>query len=281
MKALNKIFVVLFLAAAVVSCDDDDSGSSTDFETIASTYYEADGDQTIVVPFRNAKGITASDISVDGTATEGEDYEITSITDEGVTIKLFDDPEIEEAPETVRLSFVNGEGNARHIISIVSDDLGILDIDLTWEAGTSAVDMDLLLWIYDEENDEWIDVDQSWGATFEHLQMSWSDDDGLYGLSYNYYSGPANVDNNFTVTFTPNAPVNVEGSFEPVVFNETMTPDNIEPSSDYPVLQTFRKDGYDITEVSEITVPSEGSRIKLLRAKLAEAVAAKYKAAKN
>ncbi len=56
-------------------------------ESIASTFYEEGGETTIVVPFRNSNGsITAEDITVDGTATEGEDYEIGAITEEGVSI---------------------------------------------------------------------------------------------------------------------------------------------------------------------------------------------------
>src|SRR5690348_2821886 len=104
MKALNKIFVVLFLSAAVMSCDDDESGSTVDFGTIASTYYEEGGETSIVIPFRNSNGsITAEDITVDGTATEGVDYEIGAVTEEGVSITLLDDDEAELA-ETIRLA---------------------------------------------------------------------------------------------------------------------------------------------------------------------------------
>ncbi len=182
--------------------------------------------------------------------------------------------------ETIRLAINGVEGNNRHTVTLVSDDPGFLDIDLTWAHSEAEVDMDLLLFIWDEENEEWVDVAQSWGSTYEHLSIDWSDADGLYGLAYNYYAGPEGEDNDFTVTFTPTG-VKIDGSSDAKVSNATFTDANIESHSDYPVLQTFEKSGTLFSDFSTVTVPEAGSRVKALRAKLSEAVAAKYKAAKN
>lgn len=277
---LSKIAALfLTIPALFVGCDsDDDSGTSTDFGTIASTYYEENGEATIFVPFRNGS-LSADDIIVDGTATEGKDYQIVGVTEDGFSVKFFDDSDA-EVDETVRLTIKGAGGNNRHIITLVSDDPGYLDIDLRWSHTETQVDMDLLLWLWDEEEETWVDIAQSWGSKYEHLVIDWTDDDGLYGLSYNYYAGPEGEDNDFTVTFTPTG-VTVDGSDEAKVSSATFTDANITEDSDYPVLQTFEKSGTSFTDFSAITVPDEGSRVKFLRAKLAEAVAAKYKAAKN
>lgn len=133
---LIQIFLVIFsLSLLAISCGDDDGDkASAGFAGIATTYYEEDGEVTITIPFVNGS-VSESDILVDGSATENEDFEILSVTDEGVQIKLMDDDVYEE---TERLRFrisKAGNGNVTHVVTIVSnnceDEVGMEVADLT------------------------------------------------------------------------------------------------------------------------------------------------------
>lgn len=121
-KLINGLLVIFCLSALAVSCSDDgDDKASVGFAGIASSYVEGDGDQTIVIPFVNGS-VSASDIIIDGSATEGDDYEIVGVTAEGVEITLLDDSDCEDI-ETVRLRIKGGSsnGNGMHIVTLVSN----------------------------------------------------------------------------------------------------------------------------------------------------------------
>ena len=123
---LTRLLFVFSLSLMAVSCDDDDdSGASgTDFGTIASSYHEADGTGTVTIPLRNVGSTSGLSVDFAGSATEGEDFELSGITNEGVTINVIDDATL-EGNETIRVQLLrNGKstsGNAFHTITIVSN----------------------------------------------------------------------------------------------------------------------------------------------------------------
>jgi hypothetical protein len=268
-KLVNKFVVALSLSVFIIGCSDDENGATTDFAGIATSTTEAGG--TVTIPFRNGS-VSQEDLIIDGSATAGEDYTITNVSDEGIVIAITEDVKVNEGTERIRIRIPGSGGNAMHTVNISDNDPGTLDIDLTWADGEAAVDMDLLLWIYDEEEEEWVDVAQSWGSTFEHLQMNWEDPDGTYGLTYNYYDG--NVEPmTFTAEFTPASGITVNGALTPLTFTQDYTLDNEDKSGDYQIEQTFVKDGFEFSDFSAVDIPASGSRQAQLVAKLRAAAA--------
>ena len=128
----NRLLIVVGLSAIVFSCKDDEGPDplTADFRSIASSYYEKDGTKTVIIPFRNADaGFAGSvDVSLGGTATEGEDYTFNGVTSEGIELSLIDDDK-REATETVRVQISPTNGNAIHTVTIESncEDEGGLD----------------------------------------------------------------------------------------------------------------------------------------------------------
>lgn len=256
-NVLKGLMFMIVIPVIIIGCDDDDdnSGSGIEFVNVETAYNEEAG-TPISIAFKNGAALKEEDLLIAGTATRGEDWQLESVTAEGIQISITNDDDA-EVLETIRFMIPNSKGNAIHTVRIVSDDPGVLDIDLTWAAGEAAADMDLLLWKLNAD-EEWEAVAQSWGATFEHIAVDWTEDDGTYGLSYNYYAGVADP-LDFTVTFTPTG-ITLEDGSEPLVFNATYTAANIAPQSSYPVVQTFKKTGTSFTEFSSLTVPASGSR---------------------
>jgi hypothetical protein len=120
-KLIYGFIVVFGLSSIALSCSDDEEKASAGFAGISSSYQEKDGEVTITIPFVNGS-VSESDIVIDGSATAGEDYELLAITEEGVSIKLFDDNDCEKV-ERIRLTITNasGEVNRMHTVTIASD----------------------------------------------------------------------------------------------------------------------------------------------------------------
>lgn len=250
---------MLGLSAAALSCSDDDgAGTSPGFESIATSVYEADGDESITVMFRDGS-VSEADLIIDGTATEGDDYTITGVSEEGITFQMLDD-NLAEGIETIRIRIkgASGEANRIHNVRILSDDPGFLAITLDWPG---APDMDLHLFHRSSPEDTWHAVDFSDPG---ELELDWTAEDGEYGLAYNYYSG--SVDPlNFTVTFDPSGADNItlDGDSDNAVFNATYHLANRNAAANAAatkVVQTFTKTGVDYHDFSTITVPATGSR---------------------
>lgn len=122
-KLINGFLLALSLSVFAVSCSDDDGDkTSAGFAGIASTFYEGSGDATVTIPIVNGN-VSESDLVFDGTATEGEDYEVLGVTDEGVQIKFIDDSDC-EGIETVRIRITGKSSNANviHTATIISGD---------------------------------------------------------------------------------------------------------------------------------------------------------------
>lgn len=124
---LRRLLFALTLPVLILACDNEDGppALSVDFGSIASVTNEAEG-QTITIPLRNANAGSLSKLSVvfGGGATEGEDYSLVGITEEGVQVKIIDDQLIED-DEIIRVQLVgNGlklNGNTIHDITIVNE----------------------------------------------------------------------------------------------------------------------------------------------------------------
>jgi hypothetical protein len=124
-KLLNSLLLAFGLSVVMISCDNDEdnvpSSPPGDFATLASSYYEADGTGTVTIPFRDAsaKFLANAAVTFTGTATEGEDFNLVGVTQEGVQISIIDDEELEPL-ETIRV-VGNFSGNSVHEITIVSN----------------------------------------------------------------------------------------------------------------------------------------------------------------
>lgn len=115
-KIAYKFFVALTLAFAIVGCSDDNNGGSgVSFNSIATTVEEDSGIVTLTL---RDGSVSADEIILGGSATEGEDYTV-GVTDEGIQITLINDVNY-EAVETIRVQ-IPSSGNGIHTISVLCD----------------------------------------------------------------------------------------------------------------------------------------------------------------
>lgn len=261
---LKRFILAVSVPVLVWGCEDEpnaSSGSAFQFVGISSSYYEADGDATITIPFRNASGsVSAENLVIESSATAGEDFEIVSVSKSGIEIALMDDTKAEDI-ETVRILLPGSGGNSVHTVRLLSDDPGFLNVRLNW---TDPVDLDLISWYFDPEDEEWHDLDFSDpGNTLDPID--WKDPDGLYGFTYNYYAG-SDDSVPFSVVFTPTG-VTLDGGTEPLTFNATYTLANVDPNN-VQIEQMVTKTGTAFTDFSDIEVPGTGSRKAELLSKL-------------
>lgn len=270
-KRIAKLcLAVLITPFFLSSCSDDDSGSDgVSFITIASGWDEADGAGSLQIPVDFDGDASDIEFSYSGTATLDEDFEVVGFADGILTLNIIDDDAAENL-ETIRVTIVSVSGgtggNPIHTVTLLSDDPGYMTIELQWE---DAVDLDLISWYFNEETQEWEDIDFSDpGNTLDPID--WKDPDGLYGFTYNYYAG-ADDSVPFTVVFTPTG-VTLEGGTDPLEFNATYTLDNVDPVN-VQIEQVVTKSGTAFTDFSDIEVPEEGSRKSEVLAKLKKAAA--------
>lgn len=130
-RRLNKLLFILALPVLMLACEDEGSpaGTGSDFATLTSGYFEEDGTAAITIPFRNASASFAANVELTfgGTATEGEDYTVVGVTEEGIQISIIDDGEFEYR-ETIRI-LMDSKGNNIHTVTLVSncDDIDAFD----------------------------------------------------------------------------------------------------------------------------------------------------------
>lgn len=124
---LHKVAYALFVPALLLACNGDDEDpvkADVDFLTISSAYDEANGTGTVTVPLRGNASAADLSFEFDGTAVEGEDYEVLGVTGEGFQVTILDDNDAEPI-ETIRVRMVspslNLSGNAVHTIYINSN----------------------------------------------------------------------------------------------------------------------------------------------------------------
>lgn len=115
-RFLNTLIVAFGLALIAFACKDDEDGPGTGFKESSSSVAENAG--TILIPIRN-RTVSMDDIELEGTAEEGTDYEILSVTEEGIEIAILQDL-LYEPKETISLE-IPGSGNDTHVVVILCD----------------------------------------------------------------------------------------------------------------------------------------------------------------
>lgn len=266
--------------------------------TFASKVTVVSEDEGLVLITLNLDKAAYRDIVIDftikGSAQLITDYETTATATilEGTTsgdlsITLIDDTEFEFDQDLIDLAGILGEtleislaritGNAlpsenseeiSHLLVIRENDEveKSLTIDLSWDSGDGTpgdVDMDLIIFFIDPEDGPiFLTASTSIGTGFEKITIATPAPDGLYGLAIRYYEGISdNV--TFTAKFTSEngtLPGGVTEATRIGVYTQANL--NGEENKPVQIVQTFEKKGSDYTAVSDITIPTSGSRGK-------------------
>jgi hypothetical protein len=165
-----------------------------------------------------------------------------------------------------------------HTLKIKEDDIVVI---LDWEALDRAnptdnqyrgdVDMDLLLYL----NNSIIRASASAGNDYEAFNIPGGFPAGTYGLSYPYYSGSSDDVEFVSLMFSTSGTLNGNGYVfpidEPLVFDANYTLQNLnvwdtpaDPGYKGPpqVIQTMLKSGINYSNITQITPPADGSRIR-------------------
>lgn len=239
------------------------------------------------------------DFTLKGSAQASVDYETTASATilEGATtgdlsITLIDDTEFEFDRDLIDLAGILGEtleislaritGNAlpsenqeeiSHLL-VIQDDEEVeksLSIDLSWDSGDGTpgdVDMDLILFFMDPDDGFiFLAASASVGVDFEKITIGTPAPDGTYGLAFRYYEGLSdNV--TFTAKFTSDIGT-LPGGVPEASHIGVYTQANINGEENDPVkiIQTFEKNGSNYSTISNITIPTSGSRGKEINGK--------------
>jgi hypothetical protein len=185
---------------------------------------------------------------------EDYDFEIESGTDlfEMFTIEL---------EEVVAGTGKLGEFTTFDVYIYEDDPIVFLSWDPLDITGTDGggVDMDLLVWL----NEEQLTASASPGDTYEGISLPAGFPNAQYGFSYTYYSGSSN-NLEFYVDII-NLGGNLNGSPDSKAYTKVYTQANIneyDVSGMSPIIvQTMNKSGLNYTNLTDIAVPSSGSRV--------------------
>lgn len=165
-----------------------------------------------------------------------------------------------------------------HTLKINEDDIVVI---LDWEAldrpdptddeYRGDVDMDLLLYI----GNDVVRGSTSVGNEFEALNIPGGFPPGSYGLSFPYYSGSSDELEVVSLMFSTSGTLNGESYVYPIdeplvnladytLQNQNVWDDEDDPGYKGPpqVVQTMVKSGINYTNISDITTPVDGSRIR-------------------
>jgi hypothetical protein len=289
--------VLLFFSAMLSSCKknhEDPVKPKLSFSEVTRTVKESDGDieitMTLDQPAPEAIDIT---YELSGTAFDkvshpnDYDYEITSSyldtkikkgeTSGKILISLFSDFDIDNG-EVIEISIKSTDSDNIEItrddeIKITVEQEDGLGISLAWSVGAGEnytdVDMDLLLWVEDDNSTLVLtSVGSAASGTSPKNEFLFLPTapipDGNYGLSCIYYAGTPDP-MNFAVFYEKltngvvGTAVQRLASYHPVNINNTWDQTG---GADPLLVATFTKSGSDFTNFSEITVPPAGSRIK-------------------
>jgi len=221
--------------------------------------------------------ITISFSSV-GTAGENTDFIITNplIVRKGyqftsLNLKFIDDKtdEFNEPGDLIMQSIEGAEVSVLNDTAkflILDDDVSDLQISVSW----SNVDSDLDLYLWREKvagSNEFELVTKSENrppfaspifAIHEDANLSGLEKDGLYALSYLYYSGTLNL-LNFKVNFKPSGTAILDGGKTILEFNATYKSVNLNSGTAPKKVQFFVKEGNQYHSFTDISVPESGS----------------------
>jgi hypothetical protein len=292
--------MAIVLSIGLSSCGDDDKEPEAkpqlSFTVTEKTVNEADGTVEFEVSLDKA---ATEDFTIEyewsGTAYEkttpnpntgAYDYEILGGSageleiPEGETtgtieIKFYSDFALELTAETINLSI---EDIDTDLVEISRDDeLDIaleqedgLIVFLEWSETYTDVDMDLFLWIQNAQDEFELSNISSQQPDFTSPEAFFVPtallSDGVYGISANYFEGTEDP-MEFLLSYiefkdgAEQAAVEREGSYtlvniNPWYVNDTTPPQNLQ------VEFTFEKSGSTYSNFSQITVPTQYSRIR-------------------
>jgi hypothetical protein len=186
---------------------------------------------------------------ITGTAIAGEVYFLHPIitiargaTSAQVVVDIVDD-DVNESGEFLQfeISTVAGgsvseanDSDLNHRLDILNNDNSSLRIDLTWDAGDGTagdVDMDLIVWKQDPVNPNvfhYVDQSSSIGNMFEDITLPGSEQDGVYGMTFQYWDGSSD-DLTFNVTYEVIGTGSVDGQSSKT-FTGHYTQANVNPT---------------------------------------------------
>ena len=210
-----------------------------------------------------------------GTATINEDYTISNptvipkgSTFASVSLQYVDD-KLDEYDETGDLRIMPFN-NPLYVVDTVSgkflifdDDAADLQISVLW--GTDGnPDMDVYLWRETSPGSNQFEVvskqaNHSFGSGVEGITLSGLDKDGLYAISYVYYSAAPRDSFPFRVILESVGGAIVEGGKTQLEFDPTYTQKNLNKGEVTLHEQYFTKKGFEFYNFSDITVPGSGS----------------------
>jgi hypothetical protein len=191
-----------------------------------------------------------------------------------IELRLFTDFEFEE-DETIEITLAATTdvqvGTNNKITITVEQQNGKL-IALIWDdPAYTDVDMDLVLWAGQSVDQLGVLSLSANAGTTPKLEVVFIPSevtDGTFGLSHNYYSGSADP-LTFEVHFADYADGVVEAEGTREIYSATYTAANKFPwfdNEEWPqVVQTFKIVEGTYTDISQITVPASGSRLKTNR----------------
>lgn len=283
----------------VITITNDDAQAVVVFGAASLTVNEADGLVDLVVELNNP---ASSDLIVNYTVEGSALDSLTGVQDEtppqffdykfvtesfgeleisagetsgSITIKLFSDFYF-EGDETIVLTLTGSSaasiGTANKMTVTIEQEDGKA-IGLLWDPSYEDVDMDLFLWwgedIATTDNLLALAIAEATEPQEEIVFIPKAVSEGItdlaFGLSYVYYQGTADP-MNFEAHFVDFANGEFEAAGDRDVFTAAYTLQNINPwfesKVDPQVVQTFRIVNGEYIEITEITVPASGSRMK-------------------
>lgn len=194
-------------------------------------------------------------------------------TSANIEIQLFSDFTFED-DETIEITLtpsaqVQPGTNSTIVITLEQQNGKV--IALVWEDATyTDVDMDLFLWYSPGADSMFVAALSATDAVqpqLEYVFIPATLTGGRFGLSHNYYAGTADP-LNFEVQFADYANGAVEADVDRDVFTATYTLANINPWAESDVLpivvQTFTIVDGVYTDITQIVVPAENSRVRSL-----------------
>jgi hypothetical protein len=226
----------------------------------------------------------ASDYYIDGVS--GELGIASGETTGTIRLQLYTDLAVEDAntstavldPETIIISITEASGgviigaNDEMTITLKQQDGRV--VLLEWDESYTTVDMDLFVWIgenvsslsyFTRSASPGFDPPEGIFIPDNLPQLIFDSPDAAFGFSYNYYEGVEDP-MNFTVTFIDVVNSVVEGAATRDIYETSYTLANVNPwdtSGDDPiVVQTMEKAGGQFINVTSITIPGAGSRVR-------------------
>lgn len=302
MKVFTEILLLILVVSHLMSCKDNDEPPATiSFLKETSVVSEGAGVAKVsIVLDKEAPGDIVLNFTLMGSAEIGSDFESTGVVSilsgsmEGeLIINIVDDDTFEFDPEVIEafgekleitLSAVTGNAllsteasKITHLLVIEENDQEpYLLIELSWKDKATGdagdVDMDLVFWYESTPGSnkfqlgpQALQLGTSIGTGFEFLTLSGLTPDTNYGLTFLYFEGTA-TDLEFTVKFTTFGGGTVLNGLKEAIYIGTYTDANINGDAfqvgDFQIEQTYSKIKYNYPTISDLVIPTSGSRHK-------------------